>query len=243
MTKRLTYFLLACTVMLAVSPAWADTLRIVTVSLPPYGYTDKGKDTGLSYELCNLIAHQAGFESENRIVPLSRAMEDIATNKADMILMLTNPKISTCATHLGQLLDVETIILGRADSRYRSLKDVRGKTVATVRDAKYDARISKENGFILYPTTNYSQSLKMLLAKRVDAIIGPKLGLYYTARMNNYPRQAFGDPLILSTTKASIFISDKTTDNVSKRISAAMTKIRNNGSAHRLMEEYASQLR
>jgi len=239
MTKHLIQLILVCTVVLAAFSAQAEALRIVTVALPPYGYTENGNDTGLTYELCNLIAQEAGFEPRNRIVPLARAMEEIATGKADMVLMLPNQKINANARNLGLLLPMETIIIGRADSLYRSLKDVRGKRMATVRDAEYDDRITKQNGIILYPTKDYSQSLKMLLAGRVEAVIGPKLGLHFTAKANNFPKQAFGEPLVLSVAEGSVFISNKTSGDIAKRISAAVNQIKKNGSARKLMGKYS----
>jgi len=239
MIKRLVQFILVCIVMLTAFSALAETLRIVTINLPPYGYVENGHDTGLNYELCNLIAFEAGFEPENRIVPLARGVEDIASGKADIILMFPNPKINAVSKNLGLILPMETVIFGRAGSVYRSLKDVRGKTVATVRGAKYDDRVTKKSGIILYPTESYSQSLKMLLANRVDAIIGPKLGLYFTANKNGYPKHVFGTPLVLSVAPGSVFISNKTPEDIAARVAAAMDRIKAKRIEQEILEKYS----
>lgn len=239
MIKRLVQLTIICIIMLTASVAVAETLRIVTLALPPYGYVENGTDTGLNYEVSNLLALEAGFEPDNRIIPLARGMDDVVTGRADMIIMFPNPTINAAAKNLGTILPMETVIFGRADSIYRSLKDVRGKTVASVRGAKYDDRIGKKSGIILYPTASYSQSLKMLLARRVEAVIGPKLGLYFTARANNYPKQAFGEPLVLSIAQGCVFISNKTSPGVIEKIVDAMIRIQDNGTVRKLLEKYS----
>ncbi len=239
MTKGSIQFIIVCIVLLTASVAVGETLRIVTLSLPPYGYVEKGTDTGLNYELSNLLAVEAGFEPDNRIIPLIRAVDDIAAGRADMVIMFPNPTIDAVAKNLGIILPMETVLFGRAGSLYRSLKDARGKIVASVRGARYDERISKKSGIILYPTASYSQSLKMLLAGRVEAVIGPKLGLYFTVKTDNYPKRAFGDPLVLSTAQGCVFISNKTSPDIIEKVVAAMTRILANGTVHMLLEKYS----
>jgi len=221
------------------TPVTAEVLNIATIALPPYGYVEAWQPAGLNYELGNVIAEEAGYTPDNKIVPLARAMYDIKTGDADVIIMFPNPFINTHAVNLGLVLPMDTVVLGRADVTIMSIDDLRGKTVATVRGAKYDNRISQKNGIILYPTENYSQNLKMLMARRVDAVIGPILGLYYTARKNNIPKQAFGTPLILSTAQGSLFLSKKTLSADKKqRLTKAVKSLRAKGTMKMLLDKY-----
>lgn len=239
MIKPFTLSILACILLLTASVATAESLRIVTIALPPYGYIENGIETGLTYELGNRIAQEAGLDPINNILPFARSMEEVVSGTADMVIMFPNQTINANAKNLGSILPMETVIFGRADSTYRSLKDLHGKTIASVRGAEYDDRITKKNGMILYLTDNYTQSLKMLLAGRVEAVIGPKLGLYYTARKNKYPKHAFGTPLVLSTRQGCVFISNKAPETLAKKILDAMDRIRKNGTVTMLLEKYS----
>lgn len=239
MLKRSIQFILACAALLTAPIAMAETLRIVTLDLPPYGYVENKIDTGLNYEIGNLIAHEAGFEPDNRIIPLARAVDDIATGKADILIMFPSSQIGKIAKEIGHILNFEIIILSRAGSGNRSIADLRGKTLASVRGAKYDDRISKKNGFIIYPTKNYSQSLKMLLSRRVDAAIGPKDGLFFSAKTNAFPKQAFDDPLVLSVRKGCVFISNRTSPYIIKKVSSAIIILKENGAIKRLLRKYS----
>jgi len=218
----------------------AEPFSLATIALPPYGYSEKGQPKGLTYELGNAIATEAGLTPTNSILPFARAMEEIALGKVDAIIMFPNPTIDSCAENLGLVLPMETIILGRAGTPLRSLRDVRGKTLATIRGAKYDDRISKKNGIILYPTDSYSQSLKMLLAKRVDAVVGPKMGLYFTAKRDAIPKRALGAPLVLSVAKGCFFLSNKVSDGqIRQRLIEAIERLKKNGTINALSAKYA----
>lgn len=231
---------LLCILMLMAIPALAETLSIVTIALPPYGYFENNRPMGLTFELGNAIAEEAGYTPSNTILPLARAMQDIEAGNADVVIMFPNPTIDAHADNLGMVLPMETIIVGRADTPLRSFNDVRGKTVATIRGAKYDERVSKKNGLILYPTDGYSQSLKMLLARRVDAVVGPRLGLFFTARQNNIPKHAFGTPLVLSIAPGSLFLSRETSAVGSRqRLTKAMHRLIDNGTIAALMAKYS----
>lgn len=212
----------------------------MTVSLPPYGYMEGGRPTGLVYEVVNAVAIEAGYTSVNTIVPLARAVKSLEEGTSDLTLMFPNPAIEEVAMNLGPLLPMEAVVLGRAGVALRSFKDVRGKIVATVRGAQYDERISKKNGVIVYPTESYCQSLKMLVAKRVDFAAGPKLGLLHSARGMSIPKRALGKPLVLSVVQGSLFLSLKNaTPEKRQRLTEAMARLRKNGTIDAFLEKYS----
>lgn len=235
---RISIFFVLTFVMLS-GQALAETLNIVTLDLPPYGYVEKGVRMGLNYDLGNELARAAGLEPENRIVPLARGIEDISSGRADIIIMFPNPEINSYGVNLGEVLPMETVIVGRAGTVLRTLRDVRGKTLATVRGAKYDDRVSKKSGIILYPTDSYEQSLKMLLAGRVDAVIGPNLGLYSTARKMNVPKQALCEPLVLSVAQGCVFVSKLTPAATVEKLKKAIDLIKKEKINEKLLTKYA----
>ena len=239
MKSLITLTYLTCLLILMTTPVFAKVLHIATIALAPYGYTENGQSTGLNYELANAIAKEAGYTPDNSIVPLVRATHYIKAGKMDVVIMFPTPFIATHADNLGLVLPMETVVLSRTDTTIKALKDLTGKTIATVRDAKYDDRISKMKGIHLYPTRNYTQSLKLLLSRRVDAVIGPILGLSYTARKNNFPRQVFGTPFILSTAQGNLFLSKKSSSADKKqRLSNALKRLRENGTMQKILSKY-----
>lgn len=221
------------------STVLAEGLRIVTIDLPPYGFVTKGMISGLCYELGDIIAREAGLEAINRIRPLARGVEDIVDGTADMIIMIPSEEILHWADNLGSILPLEVVIFGRVQTPLRTLRDVRGKVVAHVRGAGYQDSKSRELGIVPYPSGSYEQSLKMLLSKRVDAVMGPKMGLQYTARRLGLPRRAFGPPLVVSVAQGSVFLSKRVKADVAARVAEAVERILRDGTMQRLLDKYS----
>ena len=230
----------ACFVILCASNAMAQTLNVITLALAPYGFTQNHKETGLAYEIGSLLAQEAGYTPNNTIAPLSRSVNDLSTGSAEITIMLPTPEVERIATQIGPVLSVESVVIGRAGTPMRNFSQIRGMTLAAVRGAKYDDRLNKSNGIITYPVESYEQGLKMLMAKRVDGMIGPKLGLFHTAQKMGLPKRSFGTPLILSSTDAVLFISNMTvTPEKIRRLQDALKRLQQNDRIKSLIEKYS----
>ena len=241
MIRLAVWFLL--TFFLAVAHAGKTELHIVSLALSPYSYEQDGKLTGLAYDLGNALAREAGLTAQNRQVRVVRAVEELSLGRADMVLMLPTPEIEEVADNLGPLLLMQTVVLGRRGMDYRCAEDLRGRTVASFRGARYDERVSPENGVTIYPTTNYLHSLKLLLGGRVDAVIGPRIGLMYTIRENHLSLDRFGEPLMLSDKQACVFVSRKVDPEVARRLREAMARMKREGTAEKIRASYDPQYR
>ncbi|WP_158946955.1 substrate-binding periplasmic protein [Pseudodesulfovibrio cashew] len=229
---------LAWVLLLAGSPAEAQSLRLVTLSLPPFGFLKGNRIAGLAHELGQAIAEDAGYEVEETLVSVTRGMREVETGSCDMVLMLPGPEIEQHAKNLGDVMEMEVVILGRAGVRLESLQDVRGKRLAQVRGARYDERISRKNGMIVYATENYVQSLKLLVARRVDFALGPRLGLIAAAERLGLPRRALGRPLQLSVLRAALFVSDKTGPEMRRRLAEARQRLMDSGRLSEIVRNY-----
>jgi len=238
MEKRLSLLATFVTLVLLATPAAAESLRIITVSLAPYGYLEHGRIVGLSHEVGVAIAQEAGYEPSEILASLSRGVHDLTTGEGDILIMIPTSEVEGLGMNLGPMASVEIMVMGRVRQPLRSVEDVRGKTVAAVRKARYDDRIIKANGMVVYPTDNYAHSLKMLMAQRVDFVLGPQLGLFYTARQLKLPRKALGKPLVLATMQACLFVSPHATPEKIEKIKQARDRLLENGSIQQILDKY-----
>lgn len=239
MNRVVTYIFLL-TIMLPAAPVWGQGLSVATLALPPYGYVDRGKPMGIAYEWGNAIAKEAGYEPKNMLVQLARGVLDIKTGNANLIIMLPNPSVDKVAEPIGSVAPTENVILGRTGTVLRSLKDVKGKVVARVRGAKYTKRIGLEDGVIVHSTDSYEQSLKLLMAKRVDFVVGPKSGLFFTAKKMRLPAQALGKPYVLSSVSSVLYLSKETaTPEMKRRLSEALFRLKHDGTISSIIEKYS----
>lgn len=203
----------ACLLVTLSSAAEARAIRFVTIAGSPFGFLDKaGAPTGINVEIANSIGAEIGLPYENAIVPYARALAMIETGDADLMIAFPNRRLDAAATRVGPIADLENVVLGRAGTILTGLHDLRGKTVASVRGAEYDAALSADPEIAKYSVNNYEHGLSMLLAGRVDAIVGMKTGIYYQIAAMGSAREELGTPLVLNTKNALLYYSRRNYD-------------------------------
>jgi len=238
MEKRLSLLATFVALVLLATPAAAESLRIITVSLAPYGYLEHGRIVGLSHEVGMAIAQETGYEPSEILGSLSRGVHDLSTGEGDILIMIPTSEVEGVGINLGPMASVEIVAMGRVRQPLRSVEDVRGKTVAVVRKARYDERMSKANGMNEFPVDDYAYSLKMLMAQRVDFVLGPRLGLFSAARQLKLPRKAFGKPLMLATMQACLFVSPHASLEKIEKIKQARNRLLENGAIQQILDKY-----
>lgn len=238
-------FAVLSAVSLDIHAAASDRLNIVTVEMAPFGFFTKDKkSTGLLYDISNQIAEAAGIPYNNRIVPFARLIKELESGRADFgifFLSKTNEKI---AVKVAPVIPLENIVVGRKDTHFDSLKSLHGKTVATVRKAKYDEAFTSDFAIKKYETRSYGHSVRMLMNKRLDAMIGPKIGLYFTANRMGYSVEDLGIPLILNTKDTWLQFSRKKPDKakIIAELKRAAERLEQNNIIRELADKYVRGL-
>ena len=149
---------LAITAMVAVmSLAHADALddikkagkiRIaIDLGVPPYGMTDdKMQPAGLDVEVAKLLAKDLGLEFEHVPTTGASRIPALQTSKADLVissLSYTAERAKVIDFSLGYAV-LRTVIAAPKSVALKSMADLDGKTVATVRGTTHDTQLTKE---------------------------------------------------------------------------------------------------
>jgi polar amino acid transport system substrate-binding protein len=143
--------------MAAMSLAHADALddirkagkiRIaIDLGVPPYGMTDdKLQPTGLDVEVARLLAKDWGLEFEHVPTTGASRIPALQTGKADLVissLSYTAERAKVIDFSLGYAV-LRTVIAAPKSIVLKSLSDLDGKTVATVRGTTHDTQLTKE---------------------------------------------------------------------------------------------------
>lgn len=235
--KALTLISLCAALLLAV-PAGAEPLRLATVSLEPFGYREGEHIAGLAHDVAIAILEEAGFEPTEALVPLSSVERALEGGEADVVVATPTPALEAQAENLGSVFTMEMVVLGRHAQRLRTLRDVRGSILAAVEGTVTDERISRENGMEVYPTEDFEHSLKMLMARRVEFTVGPRVGLFHAARRLRLPRKALGRPLVISSVHYCLFVSRTVPPDEIERLKAARLRLANEGVLGKIVENY-----
>lgn len=233
-------FITGCFGMFGNHAVMAKTLKASIIDLEPYGFLTQDKQiTGLLYDYSQKIAEEAGFSCEFELVPFARAIKQIENGEADFTIMYLNPSIEQASIIVSSIIYHKVVVFGHAGTRYTSLEELHGKTIANVRDAKYDEGFDGDEAITKYLTNDYQQSLSMFLKNRVDGVIGPEIGFLFTAKNMGQPRTIFGEPLVLSTREGYLFFSKKNADDETiSALRAAIERLKTQGTFDGIEKNY-----
>jgi len=119
----------------------------IDLGVPPYGMTDdKMQPTGLDVEAGRLLAKDWGLEFEHVPTTGASRIPALQTGKADLVissLSYTADRAKVIDFSLGYAV-LRTVIAAPKSVNVKSLADLDGKTVATVRGTTHDTQLTKE---------------------------------------------------------------------------------------------------
>lgn len=237
----LQWLLLACILSApAVFPASARAreLRIVAIELGTCGHVENGRPVGFCLDLGDALARAAGMEPVNRLVPLARGMEEMAAGTADMILMPPEGNIAELAEDIGEVKPMTMVAWARVETPLRTARDLAGKTVAVVRGSRREFDRARGLKFIPFPCKNHELGFKMLMAGRVDAVLGPLQELTADVRRIGLRRRFLGEPLVLERDAMRVYVSRRLPEAVRDRLREALARLVGDGTVGRLRDRY-----
>lgn len=236
---RLAYVLLLLVLVISL-PAQARPLRIETIESLPFGYiNDNGQPTGIMYEIGNRIAEEAGMPFVNIIVPYARMVYELEQGKCDIVLRYSNEKLDQVAIPVATIITLPTIVLSAAGNQFKSLTDLRGKSVGVVRGGRFDDAFDADNAINKVETGNYEQIMRMVMAKRLDAGIGSNVGLYFNATRAGIRPEQLAPPLVLSERSFYLHFSRKTADEETvAAVKEAVKRLQARGEIRKIIQKY-----
>src|SRR5471032_2922626 len=126
----------------------AGKIRIaIDLGVPPYGMTDdKLQPTGLDVETARLLAKDWQLEFEHVPTTGATRIPALQTGKADLVissLSYTAERAKVIDFSLGYAV-LRTVIAAPKSVALKSMADLDGKTVGTVRGTTHDTQLTKE---------------------------------------------------------------------------------------------------
>lgn len=126
----------------------AGKIRIaIDLGVPPYGMTDdKMQPTGLDVDTARLLAADWGLQFEHVAVTGASRIPALQTGKADLVissLSYTAERAKVIDFSLAYAV-LRTVIAAPKSIDLKTLADLDGKTVATVRGTTHDTQLTRE---------------------------------------------------------------------------------------------------
>jgi len=218
MKKAMLGFAIAAAAMMGVAqPAGADALddikkagkiRIaVDLGVPPYGMTDdKMQATGSDIETARELAKALGVAFEHVPTTGPSRIPALQTGKADLVistLSVTAERAKVIDFSKGYAV-LRTVIAAPKSVALKSMADLDGKTVATVRGTTHDTQLTKEGpkGMKLVRYEDDATEAQAFLSGQVEIFSTAELLLAPIAKKN--PARQVEVKFVLDTYKLAI---------------------------------------
>ncbi len=188
--------------------AAAEPLKVAVIDAPPFGM--KGPDgatIGAAVDVAVALGKRAAVAVEPMLLPRVRIPGMMAEGQADLAGMVASPAADAIGHRLAPMQPLSTIILSRPGAPIGAVAGLEGKTIALLRAANYDPRISENPAIRKQEVSSYASGLSLLMAERVDGLIGPDMGLYFEATQMGLTRASFAPPLVVNKLDVWLYLS------------------------------------
>ena len=218
-----------------------NVLQIRTIAIPPYGIVSESRLSGIYYDIANTLASEAGFNISHQIYPYSRIIRELKSGHTDLTIMFKYKELKDYVTYIAPLPGLKNVVIGIAGSSFSDVASLKGKKLGYLRGAKFSDLIDNDPDIIKVETIDFSQGIKMLDARRIDAVIGPFDPILMAAKSLGYSPLFFGKPLVVSKRTPWVQISKKSESRVSvEDLKSHFLELLKRGDLERLRKKYIS---
>jgi ABC-type amino acid transport substrate-binding protein len=218
----------------------AEALKIGTVNVSPRGFIAEDNEVlGSSFELANAIAARAGYQFENSLLPYARILSYLKDGTVDLAVLVLNDRVNDVALPIAHIQNVDFILVGRIGNEIDGVDDLAGKNVGYLGNSVIVANMIKDTAVTAFQADNYESLVKMLMADRIDAIIGPRINVYWSLKQLNFGASDVNKPISLKKIKLYLVHSKKTiTDSRRSELESAIAQLQESGAISDIIRNY-----
>lgn len=175
----------------------AAPVKIVTLHQPPIQFIESGVVKGIAIDLIKEVFKRMNTPIDIQIFPFARTLNLMKSEQADAVLTIVkNPEREQFLAYPKEvLLNQEAVMVVRKndpvvfDGEFKNLSQ---KTFGVLHSATYGSAFEQalsEGKVTKFETVeNYQQSALMLMAGRIDVMIGPRLTLLYALKQTGHSK-------------------------------------------------------
>lgn len=154
----------------------------------PYSFIENGRPAGIDVDLMRELSRRTGVELHVHLQPFKRVLEELRQGRLDAgmaVLHSTEREAFLQYTGVLRLSRYQLFVRRGQEFPFERAEDLRGRSVAVVRGFLVGDTLREELSSArvrLESVASQEQTLRMLLAGRVDAIAGQSVVMRHLAR-------------------------------------------------------------
>ncbi|KFX71672.1 amino acid ABC transporter substrate-binding protein [Pseudomonas taeanensis MS-3] len=189
-------YLLLCLLLVLSAPVLAHQWRVIgDEQFAPYSFSQNPDDTplGLDVELVNAVLSEAGVEYKLRLYPWERVKQMLARGEVEMAFQFAGtPERKAQYNLVGPIRSGLTVFMTShktAIQDWHQLSDLSPYVIGQVRGYAYQSEFDQADLARDTSAQNPRQLVSMLLAGRIDIIVGDQAQLMHFVREQHAEQQ------------------------------------------------------
>ena len=246
MNKKIKKALILTLFSILMTNIYSTGIKVVTEKLMPYSYKDNsGNVSGFSTQIVKKLMEETGIKGSISVHSWSNAFDIALTEKNVLIYSIgRNTEREKLFKWVGVITDYKIFFYGlksRKDIKINSLDDAKKFYIGTVsRDFREQFLIEK--GFIknqnLYSIHEDTLNIKKLIAGRISLWPVNDLTVSYIAKENKIDISRLENKYTLLEIELYLAFSTKTSDEIVRKFSDALKKIKSDGTYQKIKNNY-----
>lgn len=142
--------------------------------------------------------------------PYARILHSIKSAQFDIALIFKNNSIEEYVDYIGPVSHSEIIIISQKNKPIKKYQDLTSlNNIAVIRNAQFEAKFDNDQALNKISVDSYQQAINMFKHKRVDAVIGSKVGLDYAFQQSNINKSLLNHAYQLGHKEWGLHLSKK----------------------------------
>ena len=230
----------ACTAPFARAVGQPRPLVADIIGIAPWGRrTHEGNVGGVYAEIFKRLGELSGYSFELRLTPIKRAVLDVSAGMGQATMMLERHDLNKGAIVICTVTSLEIEVWLPTGSQIRSLDQLAGKKVATLRGPSYHEDFDASSLITKVQVAGAWQQLEMMRAGRVDGALGVRQNFLVALREMGQQGNSFADPIWLGSRRVLLWISPGLRDSdIAIKLGRALSQLRRSGEIDRMLARY-----
>ena len=223
-------------VALQANPPSSEPVTFSLAAIEPWAErTQEGERRGLLVDLVEEIRSRTDIPIRYQVRPHSRAILEMEEGYADFVPTFVAPGINKIGKPVADLLEVQVLVLGRADDEpVDSLDELEGENVGYLSGTWYGHTFAINEAIRKVPVNNVAHGLRLLNRERLRAVVASEVAI-----PAGFDPDGSGAPvrtlMRLDTLKGKVFMSRSSPrEEAAEAIAAAIEGMHEDGTMERL---------
>jgi len=215
-------------------------ITMFTMEQVPYGFKDdNGEFEGVLYDVMNQIIEHSNIGDKNTVVPSKRIFLTMSTKKKSCALLANTPDIANTFVLVEPIgYPLLTGILPRAGIKLPNYASLQNKMIAIPLGIYFDERLDKDEMLSILRPLKYTNAIKMLKLKRVDAVAGAIPSLLFIANKEGMSANDFDEPLVFKSFETMLVCTGDLTQKTLIRLKQSVIYLRDSGVIQKIIDSY-----